>query len=137
MNKVDGIQQLKTVFSSLYSLLHEMFFECLLQLLRWCSGKEYTCKCRRYKRWSFHPWVGKIPWRRKWQLTPVFWPGELHGQRSLVDYSSWGRKEWDVTEPLSLHEYIYTLTHAHTHTYIYSTSLNNSLDRYLINNLLK
>ena len=54
-----------------------------------------------------------------------------------MDYSSWGRKEWDVTEPLSLHEYIYTLTHAHTHTYIYSTSLNNSLDRYLINNLLK
>ena len=33
------------------------------------------------------PWVGKIPWRRKWLLTPVFLPGEFHGQRSLVGYS--------------------------------------------------
>ena len=38
-------------------------------------------------------WVGKIPWRRKWQPTPVFLPGESHGQRSLVGYSPWGRKE--------------------------------------------
>ena len=33
------------------------------------------------------PWVGKIPWRRKWQPTPVFLPGESYGQRSLVGYS--------------------------------------------------
>ena len=39
---------------------------------------------------GFHPWVGKLPWRRKWQPTPVFWPGECHGRRSLVDYSPWG-----------------------------------------------
>ena len=36
--------------------------------------------------------VGKIPWRRKWQLTPVFFPGKSHGQRSLVDYNPWGHK---------------------------------------------
>ena len=42
---------------------------------------------------GFHPWVGKIPWRRKWQPTPVFLPGELHGQRSLMGYSLWGCKE--------------------------------------------
>ena len=40
----------------------------------------------------FGPWVGKIPWTRKWQLTPVFLPGKFHGQRSLVDYSLWSHK---------------------------------------------
>ena len=41
---------------------------------------------------GFHPWVGKIPWRRKWQPTPVFLPGKSRGQRSLVGYSPWGHK---------------------------------------------
>ena len=40
------------------------------------SGKEPTCQCRRRKRHGFNPWVGKIPWRRAWQPTPVFLPGE-------------------------------------------------------------
>ena len=40
----------------------------------------------------------KIPWRRKWQPTPVFLPGESHGPRSLVGYGPWGHKEWDTTE---------------------------------------
>ena len=48
---------------------------------------------------GFHPWVGKIPWRRKWQPTPVLLPGESHGWRSLVGYSPWGCKESDMTEP--------------------------------------
>ena len=51
---------------------------------------------------GFDPWVRKIPWRRKWQPTPVFFPGEFHGQRSLVGYSPWGRKESDTTEQLIL-----------------------------------
>ena len=38
------------------------------------------------------------PWRRKWQSTPVLLPGKSHGQRSLVDYSPWSRKELDMTE---------------------------------------
>ena len=46
----------------------------------------------------FHPWVGKIPWRRAWQCTPVFLTGESHGQRRLAGYSTWGCKEWDSTE---------------------------------------
>ena len=46
--------------------------------------------------------VGKIPWRRKWQPTPVFLPGESPGQRSLAGYSSWGHTEWDMTEQLTL-----------------------------------
>ena len=41
----------------------------------------------------FDPWFRKIPWKRKWQPTPVFLPGESHGGRSLVGYSSWDRKE--------------------------------------------
>ena len=51
------------------------------------SGNEPTCQCRRCKRCGFSPWVGKIPWRRAWQPTPVFLPGESHGQRNLVGYS--------------------------------------------------
>ena len=43
-------------------------------------------------RHQFDPWVGKIPWRRAWQPTPVFLPGESHEERSLAGYSPWGRK---------------------------------------------
>ena len=43
-------------------------------------------------------WVGKIPWRREWQPTPVFLPGEIHGQRNLAGYSLWSHKELSMTE---------------------------------------
>ena len=49
----------------------------------------------------FHAWFGTIPWRRKWESTPVFLPGEFHEQRSLAGYSPWGHKELDVTEWLT------------------------------------
>ena len=62
------------------------------------SSKEPACQCRRHKRCGFNPWVRKIPWRRAWQLTPVFLLRESHGQRSLAGYSTWGRKESDTTE---------------------------------------
>ena len=52
------------------------------------SGKELVCQCKRRKRHSFDPWIGKIPWRRASQPTPVFLPGESHGQRSLAGYCS-------------------------------------------------
>ena len=52
-------------------------------------GKESPCQCRRH---GFSPWVGKIPWRRKWQLTPAFLLEKAHGQRSLVGYIPWGCK---------------------------------------------
>ena len=61
------------------------------------SGKESACQCRRCRRHRFNPWVGKIPWRKKWQSTPVFLPGESHGQRILAGYSPWGHKESDMT----------------------------------------
>ena len=67
------------------------------------GGKEsIRLQCRRPR---FSPWVGKIPWRRKWPPTPVFLPGKFHRQRSLV--GPWGRKELDMTEGL---------THSFTHT---------------------
>ena len=58
------------------------------------SGKEPTCNNRRHKRLRFDPWVGKIPWRIKWQPTPVFLPGESQGQRRLACYSPGGRTEF-------------------------------------------
>ena len=53
------------------------------------------------KRCGFDPWVGKIPWRRKWHPTPVFLPGKFYGQRNLEGYSPWGQKESDMTEQLT------------------------------------
>ena len=46
-------------------------------------------------------WVRKIPWRKKWQSTPVCLPGESHGQSSLAGCSPWGHKELDMTEQLT------------------------------------
>ena len=54
--------------------------------------------CLQFGRPEFNPWVGKIPWRRKWQSTQVFLPGKFHGPRNLAGYSPWGRKELDITE---------------------------------------
>ena len=62
------------------------------------SGKEPACQCRRHQRHGFDPWVGKISWRRAWQTTLVFLPGESHGQRSLEGYSPQGPTELDMTE---------------------------------------
>ena len=62
------------------------------------DSKESACG-----RPGFDPWVGKFPWRRKWQPTPVFLPGESQGQRSLAGYCPWSRKEWDPTERLHFH----------------------------------
>jgi hypothetical protein len=59
--------------------------------------------CRRA---GFNPWVEKIPWRREWLLTPVFLPGEFHGQWRLGGYSPWGWKESDTTKRLTLSPYI-------------------------------
>ena len=74
---------------------------CDVELPRWRSGKESACQCRRRKRHGFDPCVGKSPWRRKRQPTPVFLPGKSHGQRSLVGYNLLGSKESDTTEKLS------------------------------------
>ena len=61
---------------------------------------------------------GKVPQRREWQPAPVFLPGESHGQRSMVGYSPWGRKESDLTE---------TTEHAHMHLYYQQSSLQQRI----------
>ena len=67
-------------------------------LPRWCNSKESAYQCRRYTQCGFEPWVGKIPWSKKWQPTPILLPEKFHGQRSLLGYSLWGCKEVDITE---------------------------------------
>ena len=70
------------------------------------SGKESICQCRSHRRCGVDPWDRKTPWRSAWQSTPVFLPGESHGQRILVVYSPQGHKESGMTEAAE---------HAHTH----------------------
>ena len=95
---------------------------------RWLSGKESVYQCSR-SRCGFNPWVGKIPWRRKWQPTPVFLPGESHGRRSLACCSPWGRRvgqDW-ATEHASLGSEAFTLravlkTHKTSHVVMVASS---------------
>ena len=62
-----------------------------LCLLGGSDGKKIFLQCRTP---GFDPWVGKMPWRRKLLTTPVFLPGEFHGQRNIVSYSPWITKSW-------------------------------------------
>ena len=62
------------------------------------SSKQLACQCRRR---GFDPLAREISWRRAWQPTPVFLPGESYGQRSLVGYSPWGHKELNIIKWLS------------------------------------
>ena len=77
----------------------------ILQLPWWLRWKRICLQCGRPK---LDPWVGKIPWRRKWQPTPTFFPGESHGQRSLVSYSLWDLDKSDMTEQVTHTERNYT-----------------------------
>ena len=65
------------------------------------------------KRRGFSPWVGTIPWRREWQPTSVFLPGEFHGQKSLAGCSPWGRRESDTTE--HTHTLLLYVSQLHSH----------------------
>jgi len=81
-----------------YSLAPPQIY--IFGLPRWYTGKKKKsgCQCRKCKRLGFDLWVGKIPWRRKWQLSLVFLPGKFDGQRSLVGYNPWGHKKLEMTE---------------------------------------
>ena len=75
--------------SMTYIFLKKTFkmLERSVRLPRWFNGKEAACQCRRHKRCGFNPWVGKIPYKGKWQPTPVFLSGKSHGWRSLAGCS--------------------------------------------------
>ena len=65
------------------------------------GGSDSKRVCPQCRRPGFDPWVGKIPWRRKWQPTPIFLPGKSHGRRSLVGYCPWSWTESDMAEQLT------------------------------------
>ena len=98
MNQLAKSHPLDTIIHVLLMLkLH--LNPALITLPGWHSGKESVCQYRRCKRCGFDSWVGKMPWRRKWQPTPVFLPGKCHGQRSLVGPQSIG--SWRVRDSRS------------------------------------
>ena len=82
-------------------------------LRRWHIDKEFACQSRRHKRCGFDPWVGKIPWRKKWKPMQVFLPRKFHGQRNLVGYSPRGLKELDPVQQVT-----------HTHIVLHSGYAN-------------
>ena len=88
------------LFVFLFFILISIIF-CLSSSSLWASlvaqrdGKESACRCGGP---GFNSWLRKIPWRRKWQPTPVCLLGESHGQSSLAGYSPWGLRESDTAE---------------------------------------
>ena len=78
---------------------------CIFGLPLWLSGNTV----QETQEIQIQSWVGRIPWRRAWQPTPVFLPGDSRGQRSLVGYSPWDHKELDMTEATEQeHDFPYT-----------------------------
>ena len=96
------VQNMSVFFFFKLACITSLAITLIVQLTRGfsggTSGKAPACQCRRHKRRGFDTWVRKIPWRRAWQSTPVFLPGESHGQRKLVGYSPQGHIESDRTE---------------------------------------
>ena len=93
-NERDPLRSLKTSSVTVAKLTPAPRKDCHNALRRWLSGKGSACQGWRCK---FDPWVRNIPWRRKWQLNPVFLPGKSHGQSSLVGYSPWGLNRVDTS----------------------------------------
>ena len=72
--------------------IHIYIYIYLICILYWSILAQTIKNLPKVQQIRFNPWVGKTPWRGKWQHTPVFLPGKSHGQRSLVGYSPWGHK---------------------------------------------
>ena len=117
INKFWGVEALKIErwqhFLSLSKFEVEKLYLLFSSYLSWTmsfpgssDSKESACQCRRPR---FNPWVRKIPWRREWQPTPIFLPGESHGQQSLVGYSPLGSKESDTAEQLTFSLFFFSM----------------------------
>ena len=108
-----GVPEFSPVFENslenlMFTIIAQIFLLYTVEWLpRWLSSKELSCQRRSLE---FDLWVGKIPWKRKWQPTPVFLLEKFHGQKSLVGYSPWGRKESDMTEAY-MHACMFLLYH--------------------------
>ena len=93
-------------FTTVYGF-NQVVYAILFYSYHFTSGIKHCLICLQCRRPGVDPWVRKIPWRMKWQPTPVLLPGKSHGQRSLVGYSPWGRKESDTTGRLHFTSLLY------------------------------
>ena len=96
-------------FSFISKFLFKKVLSCLLIFIHLICMRAFPMAqqqriCLPLRRCQFNPWVGNIPWKRKWESTPVFMPRKSHGQRSLVRYSPWSCTELDITEAHYLYE---------------------------------
>ena len=102
-------QNFSTPLNPMYSFCEIRFNVFLvvvaLGLPRWHQWLKNLPASAGEMRHGFDPWVRKIHWRGAWQPTPVFLPGEFHGQRSLAGYGTQGHTELDTTESLSTNEH--------------------------------
>ena len=87
------------------------------------SGKKPTCECKRHRRHGFDPWARKIPWRRTYQPTTVFLPGESHGQRSLGDTFHSVAKSWTWLKHLGTHVCVCMYVCVYIYIYIIKQNL--------------
>ena len=108
-------------FQSFYVFLHSWHYSS--QVAQWLRVR---LPSRRHR---FNPWVGTIPWRRKWQPTPVFLPGKSHGQRSLTDHSPWGHK--------GIWHNIVTKQQQHIYLFVIVFSFDSNTNNFCILMLLK
>ena len=90
-------KQTTSIYLLLYCLLRNI--DKISDFPNSSSDKESTCQCRRC---GFNPWVGKLPWRRKWQTILVFLNRKFQGQKSLGSYSAWCPNELGMTEHASI-----------------------------------
>ena len=97
------------IFLESFFFFFFFFWAVLLGFPGSTSGKESACQCWSHKICGFDPWIRKILWRRAWQLTQVFLPGDSHGQKSLAGYSPRGLKDWDRTEVTCMHAWLWNL----------------------------
>ena len=119
------LQKLKALSLRVYYLVQTIgISNALLRLLGipgGASSKEPACQYRRHKRHEFSPWVGNIPWKRTWQSTPVFLPGESLEQKSLVGY----KFKWSQRVRHDWGDLACTHTHRHTHARTHALRLLN------------
>ena len=103
-------QQLALLTGSIFTCKEYIFVSVICYtwyyLPRWHSGKESACQCKEHRRHGFSPWVGKIPWRRKWQLTPVILAWEI----PWTEEPGWVHKESGTVEQLSTHRHIHGIS---------------------------
>ena len=100
--------KLHTIYVCVYNIcvcVYTYICVCYVYFSCGSDGKESTCNVWDPPRFS--PWVGKIPWRRKWLPTPVFLPREFQGQKSLAGCSPWGHKELGMTEQFHFLSFLY------------------------------